>query len=239
MQSVINILEGEGNVVQTALFGEQAMGGQADGKTNQGISSQTGARFKAAKREIVPPFFSQLQRVIEAKMPNKAVPVQVLAIIKGGQVKAEEIKWSGIEDWLKGQAGRVTKDDVINYLRANDVQIEEVTYGGDPYSLEEINNSSRFRIDDDIDTWSAREVIDFANERRDSENEITDISEAVASMKKSGFDVKVARQINTKYERYNLPGGDNYRELLFTMPIGQPKDYIIQEVTTYSGKKLC
>ena len=64
-------------------------------------------------------------------MPNKAVPNQVLAIIKSGQVKADEVKWSGIEDWLKDQTGRVSKEDVLAFLDANDVQIEEVTKGDD------------------------------------------------------------------------------------------------------------
>lgn len=122
------------------------------GKKNPKYGSRVQETDLKFKRELAPVFYSQLQRVIEAKMPNKAIPNQILAIIKGGQVKQEEIKWSGIEDWLKEQDGKVSKQDVLEYLRANDVQVEEV----EPSS--------------------------------------------------------------TEYDQYQLPGGENYRELLFTMP---------------------
>lgn len=59
-------------------------------------------------------------------MPRKAVPNQVLAILKSGQVKAEEVKWSGIEEWLKEQKGRVNKEDVLAFLDANEVHIQKI-----------------------------------------------------------------------------------------------------------------
>ncbi len=46
-------------------------------------------------------------------------------VAKGG-VKADEIKWSGVEDWLKLQEGKVTKEQVADYLASNGVKVEEV-----------------------------------------------------------------------------------------------------------------
>ena len=108
------------------------------------LKRETGAK--------APIFYSQLRRIIEQKMPNRTVAGHVLAIIKGGQAKQEEVKWSGIEDWLKEQKGRVEKQDVLGFLSANEVQVEEMSPD------------------------------------------------------------------KNKYDQYQLPGGDNYRELLFTLP---------------------
>jgi len=107
---------------------------------------------REAQGAAAPIFYSQLRRVIEQKMPNRTVAGHVLAIIKGGQAKQEEVKWSGIEDWLNEQKGKVEKQDVLDFLKANEVQVEEV----DPSS--------------------------------------------------------------PKYHQYQLPGGENYREMLFTLP---------------------
>jgi len=55
-------------------------------------------------------------------------------VAKGG-VKADEIKFSGIEEWLQLQEGKVTKEQVADYLKSNGVKVEEVTLGetANPY----------------------------------------------------------------------------------------------------------
>jgi hypothetical protein len=44
-------------------------------------------------------------------------------------VKPDEIEWSGIRDWLKMQPGKVSRDQVLEYLRENGVQVQEVVKG--------------------------------------------------------------------------------------------------------------
>mgnify|MGYP007004538981 CR=1 FL=1 len=41
-------------------------------------------------------------------------------------VKPEEVAWSGVKDWLKGQTKPVTKAALADYLRANELQVSEV-----------------------------------------------------------------------------------------------------------------
>ncbi len=72
-----------------------------------------------------PIFYSQLARTIEQKMPNRASPEQVSAIARSGGVKEDEIKWTGLDDWLKEQKGPVSKQDVAEFLRANQVAVQE------------------------------------------------------------------------------------------------------------------
>ena len=72
-----------------------------------------------------PIFYSQLARTIDQKMPNRAAPEQVSAIARSGGVKEDEIKWTGLDEWLKEQTGPVSKQDVANFLRANQVAVQE------------------------------------------------------------------------------------------------------------------
>ena len=78
------------------------------------------------REQKAPGFYSQLTRVIEQKMPAKASAAQVRAIIENPQsgIKPDEIKWTGLDDYLRGK-DTVTKADVQEFLKANDVRVEE------------------------------------------------------------------------------------------------------------------
>ena len=45
---------------------------------------------------------------------------------KKGLIKSEELEWSGVVDWLNEQKGKVTKEAVLDYIKLNNVQVEEV-----------------------------------------------------------------------------------------------------------------
>ena len=89
----------------------------------------------------VPAFFSQLYRTIVDKLPNRASLEQLRKIIQSPQngVKADEVKWTGFDDFLdKHPPGvPVTKDDVLEYLRANALDIHEIRKEEDPNNLED------------------------------------------------------------------------------------------------------
>ena len=73
---------------------------------------------------VEPGFYSQLESVIEGKMGKSATVDQILGMInpaKGSGIKADEIKWSGLEEALPGLAenGKVSKDKLLTYLREN------------------------------------------------------------------------------------------------------------------------
>ena len=91
------------------------------------------------------PFFSNAERAVEDIKQNKATPEQWLAMIKkGGGLKAGEDKWMGLSDWLteKKEAGvkSLTKDEVLEFIRTNEIHIEEVEYGDNPQSFEELKD---------------------------------------------------------------------------------------------------
>ena len=69
------------------------------------------------------PWYSALARAIE-KGPAQAPAEQWRAFLKGlpGKgVKQDEIEWSGVEEWLKLQTGKVQRQAVLDYLNANGV----------------------------------------------------------------------------------------------------------------------
>lgn len=60
-------------------------------------------------------FYSQLSRVIDSKMPGRASADQIRSMLKGNGVKDDEIKWSGLDDYLKANP-QATKADVQKFL---------------------------------------------------------------------------------------------------------------------------
>ncbi len=90
------------------------------------------------------PFFSQLQRTLDEKLPDRAFPQQVAGLLKSPGVKAEEVKWSGIQDWLASKKGaKVTKAEVLDFLRANEMRVEEVVKGGDEAARQAIRQAEQ------------------------------------------------------------------------------------------------
>lgn len=126
-------------------------------------------RFDSTKDSILraaplpAPFYSQLERSIEAKMPKIAPAPQVLAIAKDGS-KAEEYKWSGIEQAVirlaQENGGKVPKDQLLNYLAdEGKVKFTEVTLGDKPlrWAVSDQNETEYFdtkeEAEDAADSW--------------------------------------------------------------------------------------
>ena len=50
---------------------------------------------------------------------------QIEGWIRNGKVKEEEIQWSSLREWLNEQQGKISKEDVIDYLQENLIAIKE------------------------------------------------------------------------------------------------------------------
>lgn len=88
---------------------------------------ESDARFSLSSTPI---FFSNAQYAVQNIKQEKATPEQWLKMIeKNGGLKAGEDKWLGLSDWLKASDKKtLTKDEVLQYIAENDIQIEEVEY---------------------------------------------------------------------------------------------------------------
>lgn len=77
-----------------------------------------------------PPFFSALRRAADAAGTAKAPAAQWLATFRNAPgVKAEEIEWSGLEEWLAEQPGAVSRTDVQEFLKSGGIAVDEVVLG--------------------------------------------------------------------------------------------------------------
>lgn len=149
-------------------------------------------------------------------------------IMKGENVKAEEIKWMGLDDFLKGKKN-VTKQEVQDYIANNKVDVQEVQLGervgsinkNSKYATPEVirivtqnqgsaDNAALIALDNDYNAY--KEITNKFPEFKDNpdwaEIVLNDVTGTFANV-----------QGIPKYKQYTLAGGENYREILLTMPI--------------------
>ena len=144
-------------------------------------------------------FYSAASKAVDNIAQEKGTGAQFLAQIeKTPGVKKEELLWTGLDDYLKGKKS-VTKAEVQDFLNNNRVEIKEVTLdeGGRPYRYVTANE------------WQG--AIDDA-ERLGNFDEAERINRAWE-------DFEDGRSLGgAKFSKYTMPGGENYREVLLTLP---------------------
>ena len=159
----------------------------------------TGLLQTAPKSDIG--FYSAVEQAAMAS-PRKSGAGQAFLndIMKGQDVRADEIKWMGLDDYLKGKQN-VTKQEVQDYIANNRVNVKEVRLGESNF-----RNMSDNQLNSEYSRIRGYEPI--SDGERMSRDEIIYELEGM-NRTESG---------NAKFSKYQLPGGENYRELILTMP---------------------
>jgi hypothetical protein len=125
--------------------------------------------------------------------------------MKGENVKSDEIKAMGLDTFLKDKKN-VTTAEVQDFIAKNKIQLGEARYQDKP-SMYQFARQQGMSEDD-----AASVVI----KAREGDPEARRIIDAYA-------------HINiTKFQQYQLPGGQNYREIVLTLP--DPKDALMSQV---------
>ena len=136
-------------------------------------------------------FYSAAKEAVDSIQQPKGTGEQFLKQIeKTPGVKPEEIKWTGLDDFLKSKKS-VTKVEVQEFLDKNRVDVKEVELGN-PLTLDEQTEIKALRQKDRM-TTSDRARFDMLSSKEDSGQ-------------------------SPKFSKYTLPGGENYREILLTLP---------------------
>ncbi|HEU4617099.1 MAG TPA: strawberry notch C-terminal domain-containing protein, partial [Gammaproteobacteria bacterium] len=188
-------------------------------------------------------FYSELRAAAENLKQERGTAEQMLSMLrKTPGVKEEEIAWTGLDDYLKAKGGQVTKDEILSFLDQNGVQVEQVTLGeaaqeierriGDlKVSLDQIG----YTVDTDYD-GAVLGIIDRAAETYYTYDDGRFVSDEdkEAPFSAGGLAKELADAVNermeaegnpgaggTVYERFTLPGGTNYREVLLTLPLSE------------------
>ena len=194
-------------------------------------------------------FVSNAMKAVEGIKQEKATPEQWLAMIqKAGGLKAGEDKWIGLSDWLKDKKGSVTKQEVMDFIRANQIRVEEVHYGSDQteeWAIVDAFNEEFFILQEDayednpdIDAdeqiryawdemcrrYGAGGLHGFNNAFRVDDYgrlEIDDFDEAVALANKYKG-MNASRPVNDKRLYYTTEGLKNKREIALVVPTVEP-----------------
>jgi len=120
-------------------------------------------------------------------------------LMKAPDVKKEELQFTGLDEFLRDKPN-VTKQEVQDFLANNRVDVQEVTYGKQDFS-----KLPDTQLQDEYVRVRGYKPVDNYGDAMSREEIISELSGAQAD------DL-------TKYSRYQLAGGENYREILLTLP---------------------
>jgi hypothetical protein len=148
------------------------------------------------------PFYSSLRNAVEGSPLTKAPGEQWAGTVRNTPgVKPEELEWTGFQNWLKDRPS-TTKQEAIDYLDANEVKLQEVMKGEPkPGSNESAWNRAK--------EWYE---VTVAPGQRFEDLPVNERAGWVGYIKKTEIPDP------TKHSQWQMPGGENYRELLLTLP---------------------
>ncbi len=181
-------------------------------------------------KQEAPIFKSTAQEGIGKIQQKAATPEQWVKMItdKGGKGTTQELEWIGLQDYLnewkkENNAKSVPREVVEQYINDNQIEIVDVTKqetvinvvkGNDGYFVLEDDNGNRVRP---YDKWLNED------DAKDSANRMMSGDIQTKSL--------------PKYSNYTLEGGENYREVLLTLPSKEslPEGYKVKPFTAKAG----
>ena len=199
---------------QSVVFGRQPAGGaRLEGEGAEvGRAGGEGQAAKPSLRDKLG-LYSELESKV-SQGPGKGTAEAWKGYINGltqKGVKPEEIEWSGVRDWLDLQKGSVTKDDLLAYLKNGGVQVEETVLG------ESLQGRD---LDRWLDRWADNNPRTATARAINNGLSLDEIYEVVKNDNQPIVRRLLENQLRpAKYSQYTLPGGENYREVLLTLPV--------------------
>lgn len=191
--------------------------------------------------EMGPKFYSKLAEVAASTKVGKVVNKdQLLATLRNAGVKEEEIDDMRLADAFAGKKS-LTKDELLAYIADKAVRVEEVTReaGGEAGFLENrlrtiearMVELESFEIGDDPAEQAEAETIraEIDTQRRELSSEYVSVRRKIESLGGSK---------PTKFQQFQLPGGQNYRELLLTVPVKSKKRDVSGRLAEIEARRL-
>lgn len=159
-------------------------------------------------------FYSTVEDALEKIKQEKGTPEQFKAMLLKNGAKQAELDWMDYDGTFTGKS--VTKTEIQDWIDQNRIEVKEVdkgSIGRRPMNVV----PNEYHSFDVVDTETGEEYLSNVSEARaydfigNNENNATD----------------------TKYSKYQLPGGENYKELLLTMPA---KEINLEPITELSNE---
>ena len=137
--------------------------------------------------------YSKAERAALGLPMEKMQGPQALAMLGKAGIGPEELQWTGLADRLP-QTSQLTKQQLVDMIRQNDVNLDEVNLGFTPIAQrhDELLNK---KLNDTLTEAEEKEYQELAH----------------------SVDLGYG-QNEPKYMQYALPGGQNYQETLITLP---------------------
>lgn len=199
--------------------------GKLAGRERVPLSEAIGAWHSSIK---VPGFFLKSSRYMDdlaEKQPDLTLRGdEWMKRINNQKFSPEELKWLGLNDWLKGQK-EVQARDVAQFIRDNSVDIQEDVRGTEPdmalsrdaaqkreiaLKLYEADGDASYR--EYFDNW-ADEQISMNGPHKEAVRAYRQANERTA---------RAREEVKPFHKRVTQTGGSDYREFIFHMPTLQP-----------------
>ena len=199
-------------------------GAEGDAGLRAGAAAAGAAETRLFQSVSQPAFYSALSRAIEGAKQESAPATDWLAIIKKlPGVKADEIAWTGIEEYLKlAGKGKIQKQDLLDYLSANGVQLEEVMLGRNVINRYAVLINGEPATETYLSSYDAEYAVEDMVYNELAAQGLPETTENFDEVR-SAYEVVDAESLDnisdkTKFDDLVLPGGKNYKELLLTLP---------------------
>lgn len=209
------------------------------------MSAELRKRIEDAKlysdRDVAPTFYSHMAKVAGGLKQEKLGAASVVSTLTNRGVSAEEIKWSGLDVWLEGKKS-VTKAELQEFVEGSMLKVEEymtvdyrdATYvdgeSGKVYTYDEAFAYARLLAKES--GFDPNEIsVDYYEGYEDdtitfyAEDGVTEIFTAVRQY-----------QDQQRWGKFKLEGGENYREVVFTLPTSTYSNVAMQTHWGYEAE---
>lgn len=151
-----------------------------------------------SRYEPLPVYYSALTRAAEELPQAKGQPAQMFAmLVKAKGVKPDEIALTGLRPWMLAHEGSITKAAIVDYLKANELHLEETLY-----SSSEDQMAAQAQLDD---------LARLGSDRTPEQEREYDLL-ARRLIHGQGYGKE------PKFGHYVEEGGTNYREMTLRLP---------------------
>lgn len=174
-------------------------------------------RSRAQREASEQAFYSALAEAVAdirkvAGKDGMIAPAQAKAWLqarqKEGRFKAAELEAVGLAEWFDLQTGKVAVADIEAFVREHGVTVEETVLGAP-------------------EGWTVTdsERLDWLETNRDDLSDAEEAERAALIRRENSATPEgLSSPTMPKFSQWQLPGGENYRELLLTLPTPDAKD---------------
>ena len=166
-----------------------------------------------------PIWYSQMLKVLpelktdkEGKVGAEQARLWLMARVKDGKIKSEEYQWSGIDEYLRLQKGKVSLADIQKFVENNGAAVREVIRVESDSKMDLYERNGRWYVIDE----KGNELDNFRSE-----------SAALEYMDDRGDGAMYGP--NSDHGNLTLPGGSDYKELLLTLKPKSDVMYMIKK----------